>query len=591
MTNRHWNLDDILKLKDFDKLYLEVDKESDLIDDFWKRLSPKMTEEDFKEFVEWDEKFGTKLSRLSYLPSLMEAVDQKDREAKRMKTRVDDLALKISEKSMKIGLWFKGLIAGNDGQKLDDENATRLFKSIPDLEYGLNYSRLAAKHTLSEKEENIINNKDTTGIGALKDLRVQIETEFVYDFAPAGGKRKKIKTLSELMAFVYSPNHEERKAAYLALLRKHKENADKLFLVYQSIVKDWAYEAKLRGYKTPISVMNFANHVPDEAVEKLLEVCKENRGIFHRYFKFKAKELGQNKLSRFDIYAPLDEVDKAANYDEVIELVLRTYDDFSPSFGEKARTIVEENHIDSHPNEKKEGGAFCATVDPSITPYIMLNFTGKLRDITVAAHELGHGIHSLFANKHYPSSQSSGLPLAETASTFGEMILFEKLYQSETNSNVKKSMLSDKMADTYASVLRQNYFILFEIEAHKLMAGGSTVSELSKLWMKTLMEQFGDSVDIDDMFEYEWAYVSHIFNSPFYCYAYNFGELLSYSLFARYKREGKSFIPTLEKLLTAGGSEDPNKLLLEIGININTKEFWQDSFEVISSWQNELDRL
>lgn len=587
----HWNLNDILKIEDFKKLYGEIEKEIGKIDEYWRMLSPKMSEAEFVEFIEWDEKYGTKLSRLGYLPALIETTNQKDQEAKKMKSQVDDLSLKISEKSTRVGLWFKGLIANDNGEKLDDENARRLFKTIPDLEYGLSYGRLAAKHTLSEKEEKIIDNKDSNGVGAIKDLRTMIETEMEFDFEPKGQKKRKIKTQAELMVYVYSHKAEERKAAYVALLKKHKENADKFFLIYQSVVKDWDYEARLRGYKSPISVMNFANHVPDKAIEKLLEVCKENREIFYRYFRFKAKELGQKKLSRFDIYAPLEKIEKKANYEESIDLVVETYQQFSVSFGDRARKIVEEKHIDSHPDKNKEGGAFCATVDPSITPYVMLNFAGKLRDIFTMAHELGHGIHSLFANKHYPSSQHSSLPLAETASTFGEMILFEKMYLREENIKIKKAMLSDKMADTYATILRQNYFVMFEIEAHRLIARGTTTDELSALWLKMLKDQFGEWVEVDKLFAHEWTYIPHIVNSPFYCYAYNFGELLSYSLFDRYKKEGKKFIPVIERLLEAGGSKDPNKLLLEAGIDINSKSFWQGSFELIKNWQNELDSL
>ena len=300
-----WNLDDILKANKFDDLYKEVEGEIKTLEKWVEKLDPKMSQKEFGEMLQWDEKLSVKMSRLGYLPHLREAVNQKDQEAKLMKSRVENLGLKISEIGMKIGMW----IQGKRKPILDDENAKRLFATIPDLEYGLKRSREGAKFTLEEREEQIINHKDVNGVGVLGDLREMIETEFEYELK-IGKKVKKIKSQSELLALVYSPKAEIRKAAYTALLKKQKENIDKFFAIYQGIVKDWGYESKLRGHSSAIGVRNWGNHVPDEAVESLLEVCSENVGIFQRYFKWKAKELRLKKLSRFDVYAPLQKTDK-----------------------------------------------------------------------------------------------------------------------------------------------------------------------------------------------------------------------------------------------------------------------------------------
>ena len=581
-----WNLDDVLKANKFDDLYKEVEGEIKTLEKWVEKLDPKMSQKEFGELLEWDEKLSVKISRLGYLPHLREAVNQKDQEAKLMKSRVENLGLKISEIGMKIGMW----IQGKRKPILDNANAKRLFATIPDLEYGLKRSREGAKFTLEEREEQIINHKDVNGVGVLGDLREMIETELEYELR-IGKKTRKIKSQSELLALVYNPNAEIRKAAYTALLKKQKENLDKFFAIYQGIVKDWGYEAKLRGHTSAIGVRNWGNHVPDQAIESLLKICSENVGIFQRYFKWKAKELGLKKLNRFDVYAPLQKTDKKINFEEAKKLVLEALEEFSPDFRKRAEMIINEKHIDVLPNKNKRGGAFCATVAPEITPYVLLNFTGKSRDVSTLAHELGHGIHSLFANKHYPSSQDANLPLAETASTLAEMILFEKMMEKESNKEIKKAWLSDKMADAYATICRQNYFIKFEIKAHEVIQDGIKAEDLSKLYLSTLTEQFGNSVKIDPLFKYEWSYISHIFESPFYCYAYNFGELVSYALFANYKNDPKSWVNIIEKILESGGSQDPKKILLDAKIDICSPKFWQDSFNTIREWQEKLEEL
>jgi len=588
-----WNLDDILPVEKFDELYKEVEADLKILEKWVEKLDPEMSQEKFGEMLRFDEKMGVKLSRLGYLPHLMEAVNQKDQEAKLMKSKVENLGLKVSEIGMKIGFW----IQGKREPKLDDKNANRLFATIPDLEYGLKRSREGARFSLSEREEQIINHKDVNGVGVLGDLREMIETEFEYilrmDSAKGGSASggKKINSQAELLSYVYSPKAEIRKAAYKALLKKQEENLDKFFAIYQGIVKDWGYEAKLRGHSSAIGVRNWGNHVPDKAVESLLKVCADNVGIFQRYFKWKAKELRVKKLQRFDIYAPLEKVDKKINFEKAKEMVLEALGEFSPRFKEGAKKIIEEKHIDVLPNKNKRGGAFCATVAPEITPYVLLNFTGKSRDVSTLAHELGHGIHSIYANKHFPSSQEANLPLAETASTLAELILFEKMMEKEKNKKIKKAWLSDKMADAYATICRQNYFIKFEIEAHKALEKGIKAKDFSDLYFATLKEQFGNSIDIDPLFKYEWSYISHIFQSPFYCYAYNFGELVSYSLYANFKKDPEKWREIIEKILESGGSQDPRVILNNANIDICDSKFWQDSFATIVEWQEKLELL
>lgn len=581
-----WNLDDILPQNRFEELYEECKKEIKKMKRWVKKVDPKMSKEEFREMLLFEENLGEKMSKLGYLPFLRESTDQKDQWAKFWKNKVEDLSLELGEEGRKLDFWIKG----KREPILDDENAKRLFTTIDDLKYGLERGREGARFSLNENEEKIIDHKDANGVGVLGDLREMIETEFEYDLK-IGEKTKHIKSQAELLSWVYSPKAKFREAAYKALLKKQKENLDKFFAIYQGIVKDWGYEAKLRGYRSPISVRNWANHVPDEAVESLLEVCSQKVGIFQRYFKWKAKELGVKKLRRFDVYAPLDKTEKKTDFDSAWKMVAEALGEFSPKFLEGAKKIIEEKHIDVMPGRNKRSGAFCATISPRVTPYVLLNFTGKSRDISTLAHELGHGIHSILASEHFPSSQQANLPLAETASTLAELILFEKMMAKEKDNNIKKSWLSDKMADAYATICRQNYFIKFEISAHKAISKGVSSADLSKLYFESLREQFGKSLLIDPLFKYEWSYISHIFESPFYCYAYNFGELLSYSLWENYKKDPTKWVKIIEKILADGGSREPQKILQDARIDICAPKFWRAGFETIQNWQEILETL
>ena len=581
-----WNLDPILKIKDFDGLYLELEKDLEKMRKYVGELKPDISLKKFKEILEFSEEEEEKMARLGGLPGLMEVVNQIDPQAKLLKSKVENLALRWSEVGIIMSLWIRG----KREPILDDKNAKRIFGVITDLQYGLKRSRELAKYSLLEREENIIVNKDVNGMGVLEELREMISAEMEYEIE-IGGKKKLIKTQSELLALVYDPRDGVRKAAYEALLLKQKENLPKFFAMYSAVVKDWNYEKKLRGYKSAITVRNLANDVPDEAVEELLGSCSINRGIFQEYFKWKAMELGKEKLERSDVYAPIAKKEKKYTIEETKELVLESLSQFSDKFYKFGKEIILGKQIDWMPKLNKRSGAFCATISPKIKPYIMLNFTGTQRDVSTLAHEVGHGIHSMYADKHYPSAQNASLPLAETASTLVEMILFEKILAAEKDKEIRRAMLSDKMADAYATICRQNYFILFEKETHKKVPQGLRAEDLSDLYFKNLKDQFGESVLVSPDFRYEWSYISHIFASPFYCYAYNFGELLSLGLYARYKNDPKVWRGRIEKILEAGGSKNPKEVLNSIGIDTRNSGFFQESFDIIAGWQKQLTKI
>ncbi len=345
----------------------------------------------------------------------------------------------------------------------------------------------------------------------------------------------------QLTTLVRSKKAKTREAAYKSLFSKYGENKGVTGEIYQNIVLNWRDEGiGMRGFSSPIMIRNISNNIDNETTKTLLDVCKKNSKIFQKYFLQKAKLLGMKKLRRYDLYAP--------------------------------------------------AGAFCSTPSPKITPYVLVNFTGKSRDVFTLAHEIGHAVHSISASGKSILVSDASLPLAETASTFSEMLLYDKLSETVTK-NEKKIMLSEKIDDFYATIGRQSFFTLFEIEAHKQIANSTTVDEISRTYLRNLNEQFGNSVKVSDDFGIEWSCIPHFHHAPFYCYAYAFGNLLALSLFQRYKKEGESFAPTYIEILSAGGTKKTEKLLRESGIDITKPKFWQDGFDYIQDQVKELSRL
>lgn len=591
-----WKYDDLMNDALFEKTFSEIESCFPVYKEWISKLSPNMSVELFNEYIDFDESISVKLSKIYVYVALQKYKDETNETAKFNIDKIRNLSVKLEEITQKIENWLRG-VAVEGMELLDDENAKRLFKDVPGLEYILTYNRLAKKHTLSEKEENILSKCSIAGPAVLSDLKDVIENEFEYELKVDGKRTKKIQTRSQLSKYFYGSEASERKAAYIALLSKYKENKEKFFLFYKGVVKETENEVALRSYKSPISIRNFDNNISDSAIDTLLKVCRDNRFVYQDYFKYKASNLGTTKLSRFDVYAPLKDLndksnkDKETEYtlDKALNLTLSCFKEFSEGFSNAVKLVIDSGHFDSDPKKNKTSGAFCSTVSPDVVPYVLTNYTNTLRDVSTVAHEFGHAIHSIYASNQRYNAQDATLPLAETASTFCELLVFESLLKNAKDKKERESLISDKLADSFATVLRQNYFVLFELKAHELISKGVKLEELCDVYFDLLKEQFGEDVEIDELFRYEWLAIPHIFNSPFYCYAYSFGDLLTLSLYALYKKEGKTFVPKLEKILSYGGSKAPEEILLEVGIDINKEEFWQGSFDLIKGWLKEIN--
>jgi oligoendopeptidase F len=272
-------------------------------------------------------------------------------------------------------------------------------------------------------------------------------------------------------------------------------------------------------------------------------------------------------------------------------MIFESFSEFSPLVAELAGRVFAENHVDSQTRPGKEGGAFCFSTVPGQTPWVMVNYEGRARDVATLAHELGHAIHAMLACNHSILTYQAPLPLAETASVFAEMILTELLLKKETDPAMRRDLLAYVIDDAYVTVTRQAYITLFEREAYRIVEEGGSVEDLTQAYMKNLHEQFGDSLDIAEEFKWEWTFIPHIYNVPFYTYAYSFGQLLVLALYQQYRLEGEAFVPRYLKLLSQGGSEAPMKILSEAGLDITSPSFWQGGFDLIQAMIAELEEL
>ena len=578
-----WNLSELIKNEnEIDNILAEANKKVNEFCSYRNKLNSKTSAKVIENLLKLDDEIDLELSKVHAYASLKFSEDTSNQSTLKLLQQLKNFNTELNNKTMFFSLWFKSL---------PDKIANNIIKNIKnnDYKYLLRHARKTKKYVLSEKEEKIVNIKDSNGVSALNTLYNIITNAFEFKLKIDG--KEKTLTASELTTYVRHQKAQIREAAYKELLRVYRKNSLVLSEIYKNIVSDWVHEAKLRGYKSSIEVRNIGNELSDDAVKALINSCRKNKKIINNYFKVKAKLLGMEKLSRYHLYAPVKLKEQEISYNDAVLMVLEVFNNFSPNFEKSAKKIIIKEHIDSEIRKHKRSGAFCMYPSPEITPYILLNYDNKLRDVSTLAHELGHGIHGILASHHTPSTFHAPLPLAETASIFSEMLLSEELLSQLTDKNSKISLLVTKLDDIYATIIRQIYFVIFELEVHEKISHGLSLDDIRNIYFNTLKEQFGNAVIIPEEFKDEWLYIPHIFHTPFYCYAYSFGNLLVLSLWQQYKREGKNFNVKLEKVLSYGGSKEPDKILKEIGINVSDEKFWDQGFKVIDNMVKELENM
>jgi oligoendopeptidase F len=583
-TQSRWSLDDLYNgpgSTDLTSAFQELETKIAEFEKVRPRLREDIPQEEFMDIIRQQEAINYQGHLLYSFAGLYFAEDTQNQQAQTLMARIEQFMAELTNRELFFSLWWKSL---------PDEAAGRLMENTGDVRYWLEEMRRFKPHTLTEPEEKIVNIKNVTGLSALQTLYDSITNRYVFKVEVDGEVRE--MTRGELMVYVRHPDPELRERAYQELYRVYGEDGSILGQLYQTLVRDWRNEQiKLRSFEAPISARNLVNDISDDIVETLLDVCHKNAGVFQRFFRLKARWVGMERLRRYDIYAPVVKSDKEYAFADAAQMVFDSFRDFDPQLAEMAERVFAEQHLDSEVRKGKRGGAFCATAVPDKTPWVLLNYQGRASDVSTMAHELGHAIHSMLAAHHSIFTFHASLPLAETASTFGEMMLVDRLLAHETDEEVRRDILFTQIDDSYATIMRQIFFALFEREAHELINNGASVDELAAAYMQNLQDQFGEAVELSEEFRWEWVSIPHIYHVPFYVYAYAFGKLLVLALYKQYQEEGESFKPRYLKILSTGGSESPAKVLSDAGIDISQASFWQGGFDVIADQIAQLEAL
>jgi oligoendopeptidase F len=569
-----WSLADLFPSQDSPEMKAGFDELDNKVVEFEALrpgLSPEMPTEDFLDAIQLLEAISRLANRIADFAGLSYAADTQNQAIQAFQSEVESRMAIISNRTLFFSLWWKSL---------EDDVAARFMASSGDYRYWLEEMRHFKPYTLTEPEEKIINIKDVTGSRAIVNLYTTLTNRYIFHLEVAGEVKQ--LTRGELMVYVRGYDSALRAAAYQEQYRVYGQDGSILGQMYQALIRDWHNEGiDLRHYPSPLAVRNIANDIPDDVVDTMLKVCQENISVFQRFFQLKARLLGMERLRRYDIYAPVVQTEKTYAFDQAATMVFDAFQRFEPKVANLARRVLDQDHLDSEVRRGKMVGAFCSTVAPDITPWVLVNYQGTPDDVATMAHELGHAIHSQLASDHSLFTFHPSLPLAETASTFGEMMLVDRLLETEKDDSVRQTLLFRQVDDAYATVMRQAYFAIFERQAHEMVNKGATVDELSEAYLENLHQQFGEALDVSDEFRWEWVSIPHIYQTPFYVYAYTFGQLLVLSLYQQYKAEGESFKPRYLRLLSAGGSQSPEKILSDAGVDMHSASFWQGGFDII----------
>ncbi|MBP5274866.1 MAG: M3 family oligoendopeptidase [Abditibacteriota bacterium] len=477
--------------------------------------------------------------------------------------------------------------------EMPEEGLSAAFAECPELaEYAHHIKTVRAFNPfrLSEPEERILEEKANTGRRAFDRLFDQVLSSAVFKGCVKGEEKEMNE--AQVLSLLRSPDRKIREDAAHILTKGLLENSGVLSFIFNTLVYDKSVDDRLRGFSYPQEARHLSNELSRETVDMVIGICRENYGLVSRFYKRKKELLGLKELTHIDRYAPIASAEKDIPFEEAKKTVLEAFAGFSGRFSSIAKEFFDKNWLDAGPRPGKRGGAFCAHADPKHHPYILMNYMNRADDVMTLAHELGHGIHAVLASKQNIFDCSAALPVAENASTFGEMLVFESL-AAKASPEDKLALYAEKIESVFATVFRQCAMYIFECRLHdaRRSRGELSVEDISDIWQSCLQEMFGDSLILGEEHKYWWIYVSHFIGSPFYVYAYSFGELMVLSLYSIYRKEGPAFVEKYEKLLAGGGSKAPAELLREAGFDISDAAFWNSGMAYIKALIEEFEAM
>lgn len=484
--------------------------------------------------------------------------------------------------------------------QIEDKKLNSLIKENKDLQRYQPYLRdvrVFKKYQLSENLEKLLLEKSATGRSAWSRLFDETINNLKFPFEDKKGDKKTLNS-SQIFDLMCNKDEKIRRKAAKIIGQTLQENSKTLAYITNILAKDKDIDDKWRGFASPISSRNLSNFIEDEVVDSLIKTVKKNYpAISHRYYKIKAKILGKKKLHYSDRNAPISSAEnKLIGWNEAKEIVASAYNSFSPKLAELGQKFFDNDWIDVGVKDGKDSGAFAHPTVPSVHPYLMLNYQGKVRDVMTLAHELGHGVHQILSAKQGCLMAGTPLTLAETASVFGEQLTFQEILRREKNPQKRKLIIASKVEDMINTVVRQIAFLDFERKVHSERKKGEiSIEKLNQFWMEVQKESLGDIFTFDDEYKYYWSYIPHFIHSPFYVYSYAFGDCLVNSLYGVYQSEMKNakkggFEDKYFKMLEAGGTLHHKDLLAPFGLDASKADFWQKGLNVIISYIDELEK-
>ncbi len=448
-------------------------------------------------------------------------------------------------------------------------------------------------HRLSEREEQIFSDKALTGASAFVRLFTEEHSRARYEFRK--GKKTLQLSETETLHFLHSGKRAERKEAARAMSEGLKAHAHRYAFIYNMLVLDKKTNDRYRSFENAEQSRHLANHTDQKSVDALVSSVRGSFRLVEDFYLHKKELLGLKTLYDYDRYAPVAKSSKQVSWKQAKEWVVDAFFEFSEEFGVAAKRFFDEKWIDAADRPGKRGGAFCQMGYPGMHPWVFMNFRGSMRDVFTLAHELGHGIHGYFMREEQSYLNfDPPLTVCETASVFSEMILFRHLQERIRSERQMQALLVQKIDDIFATVQRQTSMYLFEKDVHEGVrkSGELEVAELNRIWRKRQEEMYRGSVTLTANYDYWWSYIPHFMGSPFYVYAYSFGELLTLALYQQFESGAvKNFEEKFLSMLAAGSSQSPHELVRPFGAKLSEKSFWNQGTRFIANMIKDLKAL
>jgi oligoendopeptidase F len=518
--------------------------------------------------------------------SLAFSADQSDPTANSLNHASSRAATEADQHTAFLPVELGRLLASRPG--LIDDPSLRDYKH-----YLERYLRIAP-HLLSEAEERIVSAKDRTGVTAWSKLQSKWLSSRQFRMTVKGEER--MLSMGEMIPFIYDPDREVRKAAYLSM--GTTLGADRLLWAdaLTSIWTDHLQMCKLRSYPSPLTSSLITNDVEETTIAALMEVVRKNAPLCHRYFSVKARLLGLERLGNWDLRAPLPgTVDRERTWEETRDLLVSLYAAFDPQFGKWVEDMFGRRHLDGQVRKGKRAGAFCDTWVGGRSAFVLSSYNGQLNDVYTLAHELGHAVHAyLYTREQNPSNCGVSLCVAECGSMFGELLLTERLLAEAGSDSEKRSVLVKVMNSFVQTVYQEGFRYFFEMDIARAVGEGKFLDAdaIADLWMSSQRSLYGDIEYLPET-RWDWARFPHHYFSDvrFYEYPYVFAQLFVFTLFRLYREQGEAFVPRLKALLSAGSSRSALRLAAELGFDIGKEEFWQKGIDQAEEYLRELERL